>query len=115
MKLTEIKGEKAIEAIADLIDPISVIATDEKFRNLLESDQKAKAAKYLLKKHSKEVLLCMAILNEEDPKTYKPNILALPSMLLELLNSPELVELFYSGGTVTSSGSPTGNTEDEKN
>ena len=115
MKLTEIKGERAIEAIADLIDPISVMANDKKFRNLLESDQKVRAAKYLLKNHPKDVLLCMAILNNEDPKTYQPNILALPKMLLELLNSPELVELFYSGETVTSSGSPTVNTEDEKN
>lgn len=115
MRLSEIKGERAIEVIADLIDPVSVIASDDEFRQLLDADKKVDGIKYLLKKHSKEVLTCMAILNDEDPKTYSPSFVALPAMLLELLNTPELVELFYSGGTVTSSGSPTESTEDEKN
>lgn len=115
MKLTEIKGEKAIEMIADLIDPIAKIANDDKFRKLLEANKTAEAAKILLKEHSKEVLVCMAVLHDEDPETYQPNLVTLPAMLLELLNTPELVELFYSGGTVTSSGSPTENTEAEKN
>lgn len=114
MKLSEIKGERAIEIIADLIDPVSVIASDDEFKQLLEADKKVDAVKYLLKNHSKEVLTCMAILNDEDPKTYSPSFVTLPAMLLELLNTPELVELFYSGGTVTSSGSPMESTEEEK-
>lgn len=115
MKLSEIKGERAIEIIADLIDPVSVIASDDEFRKLLEADKKIDAVKHLLKQHSKEVLTCMAILNDEDPKEYSPSFVTLPAMLLELLNTPELVELFYSGETVTSSGSPTESTEEEKN
>lgn len=114
MKLTEIKGEKAMETIADLIEPISVIVTDEKFRKLLESGNRVKAVQYLLRHHSKNVLLCMALLNDEDPETYEPNILTLPAMLIELLNTPELVELFTSGETVTSSGSPTESIEGEE-
>lgn len=114
MNVTELKGEKSLEILADFIDPISEIATDKKFRSLLESDKKLEAVKYLLKSHPKEVLYCMALYNCEDPETYQPNFFALPKILLDFFNSPMVADLFTSGDTVTSSGSPTENTEGEE-
>lgn len=114
MKLSEIKGEHALDVLADLMDPIAEIAQDQMVVKLLRSNQKLTGVKILLKKHKKSVLNIMAILNEEDPKTYNPSLLTLPALVLEILNDPDLVDLFQSGEEVTSSGSPTENTEVEK-
>ena len=111
MKLSDIKGERAIDTLAELIDPISDIAQDESVVSLVNSGQKLKAVKALLKRHKRSVITIMALLNEENPETYEPKLFQLPVMVLEILNDPDLADLFPSGDGVKSSGSPMGNTE----
>lgn len=111
-KLSEIKGEDALDVLADVLDPIMDIATDEEFVKVIRSGDKKGAIKNLLKSHKKEVLEVMAILEGESPETYEPPLLKLPSMLLELFNDPELVSLFLSPDQVTSSGSATASIEE---
>lgn len=113
MKLSDIKGEKAIEVIADLIDPFKKIASDGVFREKIASDR-VEGVKYLLKHHSKTVIEILAVINEEDPQTYEPNVFALPVMLLDFFNDPMVSELFgFQSQTTdkTSSGSVTESTE----
>ena len=114
-KLSEIKGEDAFDVLAEILEPISVIATDEEFVSLVRNHNKIGAVKVLLKNHKKEALFVMAVLDEEDPETYAPSIVRLPSMILELFNDPELLSLFRSQGTVTSSGPATESTEETAN
>lgn len=110
-KLSEIKGEGAFDILADLIDLIGEIAEDKTFVALIRAGQKTKAIKHALKTHKKALIRAMAILEGENPDTYSPSFLRLPAMLLEVFNDPELVALFPSEQTVTSSGSATENTE----
>ena len=116
MKLQDIKGEKALTVLADLIDPIKKLSEDAIFRKKIDTDR-LKAIKYLLKEHSKTVIEILAILNDENPETYEPNILALPMMLYDFFNDPMVIDLFGLQSQTTektSSGSVTENTEAKK-
>lgn len=94
MKISEIKGERALEVIADLIDPISEMLKDEEFKSIVKGDDRAKAVKYLLKSHKKNVLIILALINGENPETYEPTLVSLPMMLMDLLNDPDIAMLF---------------------
>ena len=109
-KLSEIKGEDAMDILADLIEPLAEFTQDQTFVDMVRKGDKIKAVSHAIKAHKKAVLTVMAVLEGEDPETYAPPLLRLPVMLLELFNDPELVALFPSAGTVTSSGSATVNT-----
>lgn len=113
MRLSEIRGERALDALADLIDPVSIIAQDREIRLAIQNGNNNFAIKQGLKKHKKEVMQILAILDGEDVETYSPNILTVPTKLLEILNDPDLASLFQSQGQImnTSSGSVTENTE----
>lgn len=97
MKLSEIRGEKALDVISDLIEPITEIFADQEFASIIRSNKpKVLAVKCAIKKHKKAVLTVLAILDEEDPATYNPSLLSIPMKLLDVLNDPELAELFPS-------------------
>jgi hypothetical protein len=96
MKLSEIKGEKALEAMADLIDPLADIAQNKILVGLLRSKNYLEAIKVGLKQHKKAILTVLAVLNQQDVETYEPNLAEIPVMLLELLNDNELANLFSS-------------------
>lgn len=115
MKLSEIKGQEAIDVLADLMSPASIIFTDKKVVDLLRSGDKIKAIQSMLKSHSKEVIEMLAIIEREDPKTYEPSLVTLPMKLLEFFNDPEVTELFFSQEQTkdeNSSSSVTENTEE---
>lgn len=111
-RLADITGDEAMDVLADIIDPASEIAIDEKFMNLARSGQKIKAVEYVIREHKKSILTIMAILEGEDPASYSPSIVRLPVILLEFLNDPDLQLLFPSQDPVTSSGSAMENTEE---
>lgn len=118
MKLSDIKGEQALEAMADLIDPISDIAQDKKLVGLIRGKKYADAVKLGLKNHKKAMLNILAILNQQDVKAYEPSLAEIPKMLLDLLNDSELLNLFSSQTEITektSSSSVTENTGASEN
>jgi hypothetical protein len=110
-KLSEIKGEDALDILADLIEPVSEFSEDQIFVGYIRSGNRVEAVKRAIKGHKKAVIRIMALLEGEDPETYAPSLLRLPAMLIETLNDPELIALFPSEQTVTASGSATENTE----
>ena len=109
-KLSEIKGEDALDVLAEIIEPVSEIANDQVFIAYIRSGKKVPAIRLAIRDHKKAILTIMANLEGEDPKTYSPSLIKLPMLLLELLNDPELALLFQQEQTVTTSGSATGNT-----
>lgn len=114
MKYREIEGEEALDAIADLMDPIEAIAKDKDMVKLLRAKQYPQAIKMALRSYKPEVLTILAILNKENPKTYKPNLIQIPLMLLEILNDPDITCLFspqVQEPEETSSGPAPENTE----
>lgn len=115
MKLSEIKGEKALDMVADLIEPASKIMADEKVKKIYYSQPRLKLVQYIIKKHKKSIIQILAILNEEDPKEYveKITLTTLPLIVIDLLNDEDLLQLFSSQGQITeetSSGSVMENT-----
>lgn len=94
-KLSEIKGEEALDVLAEIIEPAAEIFTDENVKNALKAENnKAKAAKIILKDHNKAVLTLMAALEGVPAEEYQPTLFALPSLILGVLNDPELNSLF---------------------
>lgn len=104
MRLHELEGEQALEVLADLLDPAAEIFQDEEIVAALRGDgSRLEKIKVVLKKKPKAVIKLMAILDGEDPETYKVNVFTLPVKIIQLLNDPLLADLF------TSQGQPTGN------
>lgn len=94
-KLSEIKGEEALETLAEIIEPAAEIFTDETVKKALtEGKNKLEAVKVVLKNHKKAVIAVMAALEGITVEEYQPPLLALPTMLMEVLNDPELQKLF---------------------
>ena len=114
MKLSDFKGEAALDALADLIEPVASVAGDKEVAEYIRSKQYIKAVKVAIKNHKKSVIEILAVLDGADPETYQPSLTTLPAKLLEILNDPELVDLFSSQGQTeaqTISGSATESTE----
>lgn len=117
MKLFEAKGEDAIELLADLLDPISIISTDQKVVTCLRTKQYIKAIKFGMKSHPKETLQILALCDEGCPaEEYHPSALEIPVKLLQILNHPDVGKLFTSQAQTeaVSSGSATESTEDSE-
>jgi hypothetical protein len=115
MKLSEYKNEDALLKLADLLEPISKIATGDAIKKLRGSGaSKLKVAQELLRSNPKEIIEVMAILDDVPVDEYEVNIVTLPVKLVELMNDPEIMSLFKLQGQSsekTSSGSATENTE----
>lgn len=103
MKLSEIKGVDAIDAIADIIDPITAIMADDEIRKMMTVVPRPSVltmAKTILKRKKKEILEILAVMHGENPETFNPSLLELPIMLVNLINevqnNEELMSLFRS-------------------
>ena len=107
MRLSEIQGERAIEVIADLIEPFSNIATDPNIKSVLQIRKKEnetaeeaairaikKNIPVLLKDHKKDVAQVIGILEGIDPE--KLNILEIVKGLSEMMTDRTLMQLFSS-------------------
>lgn len=114
-KLSEYRGEEALDVLADLIEPAAEIMQDKELVKLFREKNMATAAKVAIKNHKRAVLNIMARLEDVDPAEYAPSVFALPMKLLEIFNDPELINLFSSQGQnteQTNSGSATEITEE---
>ena len=99
MKLSEIKGEKAIEVFADLLEPVTKIISDEEILQAFkDNEKKLVIIQKMLKKHSKEVIEAMAIIDDTPYEEYseKVDFLTLPSKLMDFFNDEAVAKLFTS-------------------
>ena len=91
MKLSEIQGEKAIDLLADLIDPASKIFSDKKVQELFSEDSNNniyESKKCFIKK---EIVEIVSILNGEDAVI---NVFTLPKIVIEIISDEELLTFF---------------------
>ena len=115
--MAERTNEEALDLFADLLEPCAEILADREFTESLTSGEKrVKAVRTAIRNHKSQIIEILAILDGEDPATYKvPNPLTLFKKLMDFLNRDEVKDLFTgqaqkTGGVV--SGSATANTED---
>lgn len=95
MKLSEYKNEDALDLLADLIEPVAVLITDDKFKKMIsENKSKLEVAKFLLKEHNKEIIAVLARLNGKE--VYDANVVEILKQVLDLINDPVLVDFFVS-------------------
>lgn len=120
MKLSEYKNEDALELLADILDPLSDIMTDEEFKRILQEESTKKSInkmaiiQYLLKNQSKQIIRILAIIDGTPVEDFEVNILSLTQKLLDVFNDKEMVDFFKSQGQMLAgetSGSVTENTE----
>lgn len=97
MKLSEIKGEKAIEVFADLLEPVGTILSDEEIAGLIRSEApRLEIVQKMLKKHAKSVVKMLAIIDDVPVEDYEVNFVTLPSKLIELFNDEAVTQVFQS-------------------
>lgn len=117
MKLSDYKGEQALDMLADMIEPATAIMADKEIAALAKRKVPAvKIIKHAIKNHKREVIEILAILEGETPEKYekKVTLFTLPAKLLEIFNDPDLMNLFTSQGQSkdeTNSSSATESTE----
>ena len=114
-KLSDFKGEDAIEIFAEIVEPISLIVADPEVQKLRDEtkgkDKKVPVGRYVsiaLKNHKREVIQILATLNEMpiDEFESKLNGANLPILLVSLINDPEIMSLFTSQGQTRESSLP---------
>ena len=107
MKLSDIKGERAIEVIADLIEPVANIATDKECADLFSvkpvkgEDKNASARKHLVKKvplllrtHKRDVIQIIATIDWKSVDDM--NLFSITAALIGIVQDEALIELFTS-------------------
>lgn len=123
MKLSDYKGEEALDVLADIIEPLANIIADAEIQELSKKPNTPIIAmvKPAIKNHKGDLITVLARLENVPVEQYREtmNLITLPKQVMELLNDPEVQNLFFSQGesqvtSLASSSSATENTEAEK-
>lgn len=127
MRLSDIKGERTLEVIADIIDPIANIAEDEEASGLFRKEklpkgmtpkkfllQRArKAVPALLKGHKGDIIAILSAIEGTTAEEYTAslNLVKLTKDAIDLVSDEAFTTLFISAQSGTSSGSAPESTE----
>lgn len=121
MRLSDIKGERTLDVIAEIIDPIANIASDKEIMPLFKREKVAEGADInaivankiktyipkLVKAHKRDFIAIFAALDSITPEEYteKLDLVKLLSDATDLMNDPLFNQLFFSAQSGNSSGS----------
>lgn len=107
MKLGEIKGERAVETIAEIIEPIANIAVDPDTSKLFFMERKegetqresairnfSEKIPDLLKTHKKDILAILCAVNNTEPEDLK--LIDIIRGTIDLANDQDFLSLFLS-------------------
>ena len=102
MKLSEIKGEKALDVIEAIAGPVASIVTDKQMKGMLDGKDVAKRADkvacFILKNHRADAVKILAALSLKEPDEYLSSV-TLPKLLgdvYEVLTDEELLAFLPS-------------------
>ena len=102
MRLSDFKGEAALDVLADIIEPLANILSDKEIQALSKQENTPVIAmvKPAIKNHKHDLIVILARLDEKPVDEYEKsmNLFTLPKQVLELLNDPEVQSLFQSQG-----------------
>ncbi len=99
MRLSDYKGEAALDKLAEIIEPLTTVLADPEMQEIAKKNGATiKYAKPMLKNHKAEIIEILAALDNEPVETYRDKItlFTLPAKLLEFLNDPQVQALFQS-------------------
>ena len=116
MRLSDFENEDALDLLADIIEPASEIMSDQKVVQAFKSGKPTMfAVAEILRNHKRSVIEIIAAMHKEDPDKVKFNTVTLTNDVLEILNDPQIEQVFSSQSQTSekaSSGSATANTEE---
>lgn len=129
MKLSDIKGERTLDVIAEIIEPVSNIAQDKQAAALFKREKAPKgmdarsfaieklknAAISLIKTHKNDIIAILAAIQGVGVEEYTSalNIAKLMHDFVEIANDSEFIGLFISAQSGISSGSAPVNSKAE--
>lgn len=93
-KSIEASNADELSKFADLLEPIAVIFGDKELKDVYKSGNLIAVVQAMLKRHPKEVVQALAILDGADPAFYKVNLLTVPAKIISLFNQPGVEDLF---------------------
>lgn len=119
MRLSEVKGERVIDVLADLVEPLANIAEDDELAELFSASELPKglpprkflarrlrkAMPRLLRGHKSDLVAIMAAVEGQDPKEYaeQMTMATLVKGVYEILTDDELLAFLSTpetqGGT----------------
>ena len=130
MRLSDIKGDRVFDVIADIIDPIANIASDETASALFKREKlpegmtaksfllkrARKAVPALLKGHKSDIITVLSTIEGASADDYRASLTLAKLMkdMAELMTDEAFGELFISAQSGTSSGSAQENIEESK-
>ena len=130
MRLSDIKGDRVFDVIADIIDPIANIASDETASALFKREKlpegmtaksflmkrARKAVPALLKGHKSDIITVLSTIEGVSADDYRASLTLAKLMqdTAELMTDEAFGELFISAQSGTSSGSAQENIEEAK-
>ena len=94
-KLSEVKGEEALDVMAEILEPIVMIANDEEVRAGFDTNV-AKCVAVALKKYKGEIMKIFAAINGKtvEETADEIDLLSLPSYIVDVLSEPAIKRLF---------------------
>ena len=94
-KLSEVKGEEALNVLAEILEPIVTIANDEEVRAGFDTNV-AKCVAVALKKYKGEIMDIFAAINGKtvEETAEEIDLLSLPSYIIDVLSEPAIKRLF---------------------
>ena len=118
MRLSDFENEKALDLLANIIEPATEIMSDEGIAKKYRSGQpKLLIVKDILRNHKKQAMEIIAAMHGVDVEHLKVNPISLAKDILEILNDPELQAVFTLQSQTEAamySGSVTENIEEKE-
>jgi len=101
MKLSEIKGDRALEVIADIMEPISNIVSDKEAKKAFQNAEKepiVKVLPQLIKTHKQDIYKMLAIIDGVSVDEYKKssNMMKLLQDFSDIITDESVQSLFIS-------------------
>ena len=105
MKLSEIKGDRALEVIADIMEPISNLLSDPETKNALKNNGQKPIVKVLpkiIKTHKDDIYKMLAILDGVSVKEYseQSNMVKIINDFTDVVMDESIQSLFISAKPV---------------
>ena len=127
MRLSDIKGDRTLEVIAEIIDPIANIAEDEEASAMFKREKLPegmtpkkfmlkrvrKSLPVLLKEHKADIIAILGAIDGSGPEAYTGtlNLVKLIKDCTDLMTDEAIAELFISAHSENSSCSAPESTE----
>lgn len=94
MDMSKIEDKKAIDALADIIEYLEPICSDDEVVEAWKEKNKLKVCSKALKNHKDEVIMILATLEGVPVEEYHCNLATLPGELFQIMFNPTLISGF---------------------